>query len=340
MSWTASSATWSSPAIFSSIRRKRSLCSLERSRTAPSPSMKPATRPESVPRSNTPPSWSDHLRKRLRWPSSAHGNPVLPPRLTMTTDASSLAAEEAARWQALSWKLLPAVARPPLLNMALDEVLVGRVGAGSRPPTLRIWGWSAPCVVLGRFQSVRNEVDEEAAVRHGIEIVRRISGGRAMFIEPEGAITWSLYAPESMAAGMTFAESYRFFDAWVVEALRELGIDAWYAPLNDITSTAGKIGGAAQARRAGAVLHHTTMAYAMNMPLMLEVLRIGKEKLSDKGVASADKRVAPLRQQTQLPREMIIQHMIQQFRRRFGLDEDALDTDELTEAEDRARERF
>jgi len=252
----------------------------------------------------------------------------------------SLAPEELARWRALPWKLLPAVPRPPLLNMALDEVLVEHVGAGKRQPTLRIWGWSAPCVVLGRFQSVRNEVDEEGAARHGIEIVRRISGGGAMFIEPQGAITWSLYAPQSMVTGMTFAESYRFFDAWVVDALRELGIDAWYAPLNDITSAAGKIGGAAQARRGGAVLHHTTMAYDMNLPLMLEVLRTGQEKLSDKGVTSADKRVAPLRLQTNLPREAIIDHMVQQFRGRFGLEEDALDPDEIAEAEQRARERF
>jgi lipoate-protein ligase A len=255
-------------------------------------------------------------------------------------ETSSLTAEESARWRALPWKLLPAVARPPLLNMALDEVLVERVAAGRRPPTLRVWGWSAPCVVLGRFQSVRNEVDEEAAAGRGVEIVRRISGGGAMFIEPEGAITWSLYAPESMVAGMTFAESYRFFDAWVVDALRELGIAAWYAPLNDISSAAGKIGGAAQARRGGAVLHHTTMAYDMNLPLMREVLRTGKEKLSDKGVTSADKRVAPLRLQSNLPREAIIEHMVQQFRRRFGLEEDALDPDELAEAQERARERF
>ncbi|MDF3015570.1 MAG: biotin/lipoate protein ligase [Thermomicrobiales bacterium] len=255
-------------------------------------------------------------------------------------EASSLSVEELARWRALPWELLPGAGRPPLLNMALDEVLVERVGAGRRPPTLRIWGWSAPCVVLGRFQSVRNEVDEVAAARRGVEIVRRISGGGAMFIEPEGAITWSLYAPESMVAGMTFAESYRFFDAWVVDALRELGIDAWYAPLNDISSAAGKIGGAAQARRRGAVLHHTTMAYDMNLPLMLEVLRTGMEKLSDKGVTSADKRVAPLRLQTNLPREAIIGHMVQQFRRRFGLEEDTLAPDELAEAEDRAREHF
>src|SRR5215207_7030349 len=95
-----------------------------------------------------------------------------------------------------------------------------------------------------------------------------------------------------------------------------------------------------QARRGGAVLHHTTMAYDMNLPLMLEVLRTGQEKLSDKGVTSADKRVAPLRLQTNLPREAIIDHMVQQFRGRFGLEEDALDLDEIAEAEQRARERF
>jgi lipoate---protein ligase len=258
----------------------------------------------------------------------------------MDAEGSSLTPEDEARWRALPWTLLSAVPRAPALNMALDEVLVERVGSNERAPTLRIWGWSAPCVVLGRFQSVRNEVDEDAAARRGIAIVRRISGGGAMFIEPEGAITWSLYAPESMAEGRTFAESYRLFDAWVVDALRGLGIDAWYAPLNDITSTDGKIGGAAQARRAGAVLHHTTMAYAMNVPLMLEVLRIGKEKLSDKGVTSADKRVAPLRQQTQLPREAIIQHMIQHFRERFGINEGHLTSDELADAEHRAQEKF
>jgi lipoate-protein ligase A len=260
--------------------------------------------------------------------------------MPMTPEPSSLDAEQEARWQALPWRLLPAVPRAPLMNMALDEVLAERVGAGERPPTLRVWGWSAPCVVLGRFQSVRNEVDEAAATRHGVEIVRRISGGGAMFIEPEGAITWSLYAPESLTAGMSFAESYRVFDAWVVDALRAFGIDAWYAPLNDITSSAGKIGGAAQARKGGAVLHHTTMAYDMNVPLMLQILRIGKEKLSDKGVTSADKRVGPLRQQTDLAREAIIAHMIDQFRRRFGLVDDDLTEAELAEAAIRARDRF
>ncbi|KAG1438077.1 hypothetical protein G6F57_019997 [Rhizopus arrhizus] len=62
--------------------------------------------------------------------------------------------------------------------MALDAVITDEVGAGQRPPTLRIWEWSAPAVVIGRFQSLKNEVDPEGAKRHGIEVVRRVSARR------------------------------------------------------------------------------------------------------------------------------------------------------------------
>lgn len=255
---------------------------------------------------------------------------------TETTEAGG-AAE---RWRRYDWCLIPPVDQAPQRNMALDEVLTMRVGRGERPPTLRIWGWSGPCVVLGRFQSVRNEVDEAAAAREGVEIVRRISGGGAMFIEPQGAITYSIYAPEAIVQGMSFPESYVFFDSWVIEALRSLGVDAWYVPLNDITSSGGKIGGAAQARRGGAVLHHTTMAYQMNVDLMLRVLRIGKEKISDKGIASADKRVGPLRQQTELPRDVIIAHLIDHFRTRYGLAEHPVTDEEAAEADRLIATRF
>ena len=74
-------------------------------------------------------------------------------------------------------------------------------------------------------------------------MVRRISGGGAMFAEPGDTITYSLYAPGSLVAGM----SYAYLDDWVIGALNEdLGLTAWYQPLNDITSSQGKIGGAAR----------------------------------------------------------------------------------------------
>jgi lipoate-protein ligase A len=245
-----------------------------------------------------------------------------------------------ARWRAYQWRWIPLAPRTPLMNLALDEVLTLRVGRGERPPTVRLWGWTDMAVIIGRFQSVKNEVNAEEAEANGIQVVRRISGGGAMFVEPEGAITYSIYAPEEIAKGMNFPESYAFFDAWVVETLRELGIDAWYAPLNDITSSNGKIGGAAQARRGGAILHHTTMAYQMNVPLMTRVLRIGKEKLSDKGIASADKRVGPLRQQTELPRAAIIDKLTGHFQQRYGFMPDSVTAEELAEAERLIETRF
>jgi lipoate---protein ligase len=219
-------------------------------------------------------------------------------------------------WRGYSWHLLDEEPQPPTLHLALDEVLTRRLGAGERPPTLRLWRWTAPAVILGRFQSVRNEVDEETAGRYGVQVVRRMTGGGAMFVEPDNAVTYSIYAPPELVAGMSSVDSYAFFDEWVIEALRSLDIDAWYEPINDITSSGGKIGGAAQARRPGVVLHHVTMSYEMNAVKMLEVLRIGQEKVSDKAIRSVEKRVEPLRLQTQLPRETIIERMVAAFAER------------------------
>ncbi len=244
-------------------------------------------------------------------------------------------------WQDHAWELVHAGPQAPALHMALDDVMLDDVAAGLRPPTLRVWEWAGPAVVMGRFQSLRNEVDAAAAARHGIEVVRRISGGGAMFIEPGNTITYSIVAPESLVAGMSFEEAYAHMDAWVIEALAGLGIEAWYQPLNDIASPAGKIAGAAQTRRRGAVLHHVTMAYDIDAAKMLDVLRIGREKLSDKGTTSAAKRVDPLRSQTGLPRAEVIAHMIGTFRRRHGgLVRGELRDDELQRAGMQVRERF
>jgi lipoate-protein ligase A len=220
---------------------------------------------------------------------------------------------DAERWRQWPWQVIHDTPRPPLLQMALDEALLAAVAAGHRPALLRLWEWSAPAVVIGRFQSLRNEVDAAAAARHGIAVVRRITGGGAMFIEPGNTITYSLIAPDRLVRGMSAGESYAFLDAWVLAALAGLGVTAWYQPINDITSAAGKIGGAAQTRRAGAVLHHVTMAYDIDAARMLEVLRIGREKLSDKGTASAVRRVDPLRRQTGLTRGQVMAQLAAGF---------------------------
>ncbi|QFG21026.1 biotin/lipoate A/B protein ligase family protein [Actinomadura sp. WMMB 499] len=254
--------------------------------------------------------------------------------LGLTAEAVGIAVRRAlagaSDWRDHEWRLIHEGPQEPLVHMALDQVLAEEVGAGRRPPTLRVWEWASPAVIIGSFQSLRNEVDAAEAERAGVEVVRRISGGGAMFVEPGNTITYSLYAPETLVAGMSFAESYAFLDDWVLGALAELGVRAWYRPLNDIASDQGKIAGAAQKRlAAGAVLHHVTMAYDIDAAKMTRVLRIGREKISDKGVASANKRVDPLRRQTGLPRAEIIDRMIGHFRGRHGLVEDRPTEDEL-----------
>lgn len=251
------------------------------------------------------------------------------------------ALSKASSWTDYEWQLIHGEAYPPVLQMALDQVLAEEVGAGRRKPTLRIWEWNEPGVVIGSFQSVRNEVDLENASKYGMQVVRRISGGGAMFMEAGNVITYSIYAPSDLVQGMSFADSYAFLDEWVITALKSIGIDAFYQPLNDITSAKGKIGGAAQKRLgSGAVLHHVTMSYDMDGERMVEVLRIGREKLSDKGTKSAAKRVDPLKSQTGLSRQEIISAMENTFKKLYGLAKGEITSEELDRAKQLVESKF
>lgn len=251
------------------------------------------------------------------------------------------ALSEATSFTDYEWELVVGPPLTPQQQMAADQVLAEEVGKGTRGPTLRIWEWERPAVVIGSFQSVKNEVDMDNAAKYGFEVVRRISGGGAMFMEAGSVITYSLYAPAELVQGMSFAESYAFLDEWVIEGLKKLGIEASYQPLNDITSTKGKIGGAAQKRLgAGAVLHHVTMSYDMDGDRMVEVLRIGREKLSDKGVKSANKRVDPLKSQTGMPREQILDALVSTFRGLNGLTEGAITPAEMQRIDELVEQKF
>jgi lipoate---protein ligase len=239
------------------------------------------------------------------------------------------------------WQIIHSGPERPQLQLALDQVLAEAVGDGTRGPTLRIWEWNEPAVVIGSFQSVKNEVDEENAAKYGVQVVRRISGGGAMFMEAGSVVTYSIYAPSDLVQGMSFADSYAFLDEWVIVALKSLGIDAFYQPLNDITSAKGKIGGAAQKRLGtGAVLHHVTMSYDMDGDKMVEVLRIGREKMSDKGTRSANKRVDPLRSQTGLSREAIIDALISTFKGLYGGTDGSITDAERARAEQLVADKF
>jgi lipoate-protein ligase A len=247
----------------------------------------------------------------------------------------------ATSWHDHTFTIIHEGPQPPVLHAALDQVLAEELAAGRRGPTLRFWEWVEPAVVIGSFQSLRNEVDPDGAARHGITVVRRISGGGAMFMEAGNCITFSLVVPASLVDGLTFEQSYAFLDDWVLGALADVGVTASYTGLNDIASPAGKIAGAAQKRLAGgAVLHHVTMAYDIDADKMLEVLRIGREKLSDKGTTSANKRVDPVRSQTGISREAVIDAFTRHFRSRYTAVDGSLTPAEVSRANELVETRF
>lgn len=226
------------------------------------------------------------------------------------------------------------------MHHAIDEVMTEKMESGDLQPTLRFWYRENPSVPFGRFQSFEDEVEVEYAEENNIEVVRRITGGGAMFAEPGNVITYSIYIPKDEVPD-DIEESYRKLDRFAVEALRELGVDASYEPLNDIEHEEGKLGGAAQLRRENAVLHHTTMSYDLDTAEMLRVLRIGKEKVSDKAVKSAEQRVSRISDHSVHNRAEVIEKMVEKFSEDREVEEEGeLSEDEVRESRGLAEEKF
>src|SRR5437868_1494995 len=198
-------------------------------------------------------------------------------------------------------------------QLALEEVLLDRLVSGIRGPTLRFWEWAERALVLGSHQVLANEVDVEAARELRFTVGRRMSGGGTMLLEPGRSITYSLYAPESVVAGESFVESFAALDRWVVDCLRDLGVPAEHRPINDIVSPEGKIGGAAQARRRGFLVHHTAIAHEMDPALVPQLIRIGRERVSARGVRSAEKAVSPLSHWLPLSRDQVVEALVDCF---------------------------
>lgn len=240
----------------------------------------------------------------------------------------------------LEWDLIPASPQTAHMHMALDEVLLDRVIAGARRPAVRFWTWTERALVIGSHQSVMNEVDREQAKRLGFTVTRRISGGGTMICEPDRTITYSMYLPASAVASLSFRQSYAALDAWAVQAFVALGVPASYREINDIISPRGKIAGAAQARRRGFVLHHTTIAHTMDVAIVRRLIRIGRQALSERGARSAAKEVSPLSWFTDAGCAAVTAHMERSFAASFAAAPSALAADEVADAQALVRTKY
>lgn len=177
------------------------------------------------------------------------------------------------------------------MNMAIDEAIM--LHQGKVLPTLRLYGWKPPAVSIGYFQSLKEEVNLKKCRELGIDFIRRITGGGAVFHDKE--LTYSFITKESdplVPGGIL--ESYRMICSGIIRGLSKMGIESEFAPLNDIIASGKKISGNAQTRRNHCVLQHGTILMGVDARKMFSLLRIPSEKMRDKLIKSAEERVTSI----------------------------------------------
>lgn len=192
----------------------------------------------------------------------------------------------------MRWRVIGPEKRRGPTNLALEEACIENVGIGRSPPTVFFYEWEKPAVIIGHFQKLHDEVDVPLCEQHGVDIIRRITGGGAMY-QDDKAMTFGVIAPENeMPASIN--SCYHEVCGKIIDALGMLGIEAEFKPINDITVAGKKISGSAMTKRKGAVMVHGTLLHTIDVEKMFTFLKVGRTKISDKGIQSVKERVTSI----------------------------------------------
>jgi lipoate-protein ligase A len=205
-----------------------------------------------------------------------------------------LAAQKAVRAgsnkNSTQWRLILDNARDAFSNMAIDKAILF---AGPAVPTVRFYQWLPAAVSIGCFQNLLLEVDALKCREQGVDVVRRITGGGAVFHDKELTYSIVLREKNKFLPGNLLA-SYEKICGAVIAGLSELGLMAEYVPINDIVVNGRKISGCAQTRRNKGVLQHGTMIMGVDVEKMFSLLKVPDEKLRGKMIAGAKERVTSI----------------------------------------------
>ena len=161
--------------------------------------------------------------------------------------------------------------------------------------------------------------------------MRRITGGSSVYHDANGEVTYAVVASEKLFP-RDVAESFAVICRGIVYALRELGLKAELAPINDVVVGKKKISGSAQVRREGALLQHGTLLYNTDLEILARVLRAPKAKLASHGVKSIYERVTTVSRELgrKVSREEVIEALKKGFSKALNI---TLTEGELTEKE-------
>jgi lipoate-protein ligase A len=170
-----------------------------------------------------------------------------------------------------SWRLLLDLeGRPGWLNMGLDQALLARAGRGEC--WLRLYRWAPHCLSFGRHEPALRRYDRQRIEARGLDVVRRPTGGRAVWHAEE--LTYALAAPASPFGGLR--QAYEEIHRMLLAALRRFGVDAELASPRaavavdagacfaspaggEITVGGRKLVGSAQLREGSALLQHGSL---------------------------------------------------------------------------------
>lgn len=198
------------------------------------------------------------------------------------------------------WRFIDITVANGFENMAIDEAIYISCQRKTSPPTLRLYGWSPPAVSLGYFQKLESSVDVFECRKHGIDVVRRLSGGRAVLHDQE--LTYSVIAPDhAYPFSPKVLETYMTIGSCLLNVLEGLGLKAQWVALRDkhrnalvsrdqtascfsapswyeITVDGKKICGSAQKRGSGVFLQHGSILIDHDTKLLAALLVSKKSK--------------------------------------------------------------
>lgn len=172
----------------------------------------------------------------------------------------------------------------PRINLAIEEYALREL---TGEPELLLFYVNEPSIIIGKNQNTAQEINAPYVEEHGIHVVRRLSGGGAVYHD-EGNLNFSFITNDD---GKSF-HNYKKFTEPVVRALRELGVEAELTGRNDIQVAGRKISGNAQYAAKGRMFSHGTLLFDSDLDRVGRALNVRADKIESKGIKSVRSRVA------------------------------------------------
>ncbi|MBM2659636.1 lipoate--protein ligase [Staphylococcus pseudoxylosus] len=172
----------------------------------------------------------------------------------------------------------------PTLNLAMEEYVLKNM---PKDDSYFLFYINRPSIIIGKNQNTIEEVNQPYIDEQGIDVVRRISGGGAVYHDT-GNLNFSFVTDDD---GNSFHNFQKFTEP-IVEALKSLGVDANLSGRNDIQVGEAKISGNAMVKVKDRMFSHGTLMLNSELDEVQNALRVNPAKIKSKGIKSVRSRVA------------------------------------------------